>query len=53
MIRRLPLALALAALAGCGTIRDALAPAPVGRPSGREARALHRVASRISRNGLK
>lgn len=26
----------LAGLSGCGTIRDALAPAPVGKPSGRE-----------------
>jgi len=30
------LVLAALALAGCATIRDALAPAPVGKPSGRD-----------------
>lgn len=35
-MRGLPLAVLVLALAGCATLRDALAPAPVGKPSGRE-----------------
>ncbi len=36
-------AAALVALAGCATIRDAFAPAPVGKPSGREGWLVYRL----------
>ncbi len=45
MTRRLALALALVGLSGCATIRDAFAPAPVGKPTGREGWLVYQVAS--------
>ncbi len=42
---RATLAAAVLALAGCATIRDAFAPAPVGKPSGREGWLVYQLAS--------
>ncbi|HEX9049799.1 MAG TPA: hypothetical protein VF841_04635 [Anaeromyxobacter sp.] len=39
------LAAALLVLAGCATVRDVLAPAPVGKPSGRDGWLVYQVAS--------
>jgi hypothetical protein len=44
-MRRAAILGAVLALAGCATLRDALAPAPVGKPSGREGWLVYQLGS--------